>query len=158
MKKKILFILILFSLKGHSQSIDNIVRGIADSTSNSQINNFSKTLDYSKIVDATKSVSFNIDTIQLNNGEFKWFFITLTGIYQSTSGNTTTVSKGQALSYIAVSNIASIYGLYVSNPVPFKGITGVTWQPQLINNNTMCIIRVFPNNQLIKFHYRRTEN
>jgi hypothetical protein len=145
MKKKILFILILISLKGYSQYIDDLVKKY----NKDGIDSFSKTLDYSYTVEFTKQGVFNVDTINLDNGKCRFFDISLTMI----SG--TVVAEGAFL--FSVYNNNGIYTVLSNAPLQgWHGTTSVSITPVSINSNTMCVIRILTGNLTIHGYYTRS--
>jgi hypothetical protein len=139
----------ILSLKSYSQSIDKIVSDI----STYQIDSFSKTLDSSYVYDVTTSSTFNIDTIKLSSGDFIMFTISVTAIQT----NGTSIFRTMYLSYNSVNNIAGSYFLKTTQSVLVAGISGLVVTPQLINGNTMCVVKITLPNKSVKIHYRRQE-
>jgi hypothetical protein len=126
---------------------------ISANISKMQIDSFSKKLDSSLVIDTTISVTFNIDTIKLQQGDFRMYTCSVTAIQT----NGTTISRTISLTYNAVNNVAGSYYLKVTQSVLMAGISGMTITPQLINNNTLCVIRITLNGRATKIHYRRQE-
>ena len=140
--KTILTILLLsFFFTGHSQIVENYTH--------QQIDSFSKTLDYSYTVEFTKQGTFNVDTINLDNGKFRFFDISLTMI----SG--TVIAEGAYL--FSVYNNNGIYTVLSNAPLQsWHGTTSVSITPVSINSNTMCVIRILTGNLTIHGYYTRS--
>jgi hypothetical protein len=127
---------------------------ISANISKMQIDSFSKKLDSSLVIDTTISVTFNIDTIKLQQGDFKMFTCSVTAIQT----NGTTISRTISLTYNSVNNVAGSYFLKTQAYILVAGITGMTITPQLINNNTLCVIKItLSGGRATKIHYRRQE-
>src|SRR5262245_44854829 len=129
MKELLSISFIFFCFTSNSQSIDSIVNNIATQKTDSLAN----TLDYSYEIDATKQGIFNIDTIFLNDGDYKYFLISLTAISGPLSGD--------GLYAVCVRNSGGVYSIPRNVAIAkWSGTTSVSITPTLINQNKMCVI------------------
>jgi hypothetical protein len=126
---------------------------ISANISKMQIDSFSKNLDSSLVIDTTVTTTFNIDTIKLKTGDFRMYTVSVMAIQT----NGTTISRTIYLSYNAVNNVVGSYFLKTTQSVLVAGITGMVITPQLLNNNTICVIKITLTGKSTKIHYRRQE-
>lgn len=149
MKKLITILLTIFCLKSYSQSIDSMVAHISTTITNTKVDSLSQTLEPYYTIDANQSGVFNIDTITLNNGDYKWFSISITAI----SGN----NRGAGLYNVTVNNTNGVYTYSYKTISAFSGISTISITPNLLNSNRLLVITIKTGVLKPQIHYRRAE-
>jgi hypothetical protein len=146
MKKKIIILPILLIWLNAFSQIDSTIHSWIKCNTDSLTNTLEKIYQS----DVTKSGTFNIDTVVINNGELKIFSVSLTAILNNTNG--------RMISSFSVRNTNGIYSVIDNIPTNvFHGIAGVTITVTTLNNGTICVVKIAGGNPLIIYHYRRTE-